>query len=78
MIYFEVPTIDVEGVTLTQKQMDQWLATYPEEYEEYKDAGLFDPSTGVLLELPEWMTNSNAYDGPFDFGLHPSEAHWGI
>lgn len=66
------------GLILTAEQMQQWFATYPDEYNEYVDAGLLDPDSGELLDIPEWMNNGNPDDGPFDFNLNPSHGTSGF
>lgn len=71
--------MDIEGgVILTAEQMQQWVAMYPEEYEEYIEAGLLDPETGELLGIPEWMEDGDPANGPFDFILNPSQKHTGF
>ncbi len=60
------------GYILTDDQVSSWKATYLDEYNEYVDAGLFDPETNELYDIPEWMTNGDPNDGPFDFALNPS------
>lgn len=76
MIHFD--TLPIEGgATLTPSQIAQWQENYPEEYEDYIEAGLFDPETGYLQEFPDWMIDGIDGNGPFDFSLNPSQAHWG-
>lgn len=60
------------GLILTPDQASSWQSTYPEEYAEYVDAGLFDPESGELLDIPGWMTDGDPNNGPFDFSLNPS------
>ena len=70
--------MEVEGgYTLTEEQEAAWALAYPDEYQEYIDAGLYDPDTNELLDIPEWMTNGDPSDGPFDFNLNPSHGTHG-
>lgn len=65
------------GYILTSEQAEAWQSAFPDEYAEYVDAGLFDPDTLELLEMPEWMTDGNPNNGPFDFDLNPSHGTHG-
>ena len=60
------------GYILTPEQMADWQAAYPDEYEEYVEAGLLNPETGELLDIPEWMNDGNPNNGPFDFEYNQS------
>ena len=60
------------GYILTDQQVAQWQSAYPAEYADYVDAGLFDPDTNELLDIPEWMADGDPNNGPFDFNLNPS------
>ena len=60
------------GFILTADQATDWKNTYPEEYAEYVEAELFDPDSGELLDIPEWMNDGDPNNGPFDFKLNPS------
>ncbi len=60
------------GYILTDSQVQAWIAAYPEEYAEYVDAGLFDPDTKELFDIPSWMDDGDPNNGPFDFSLNPS------
>ena len=66
--------MDVEGggFILTEDQVTSWMNSYPEEYADYVDAGLFDPDTRELFDIPEWMNDGDPNNGPFDFALNPS------
>lgn len=64
--------VDGGGYILTPDQAAAWEAAYPDEYKEYVEAGLYDPTTGELFDIPEWMNDGNAGNGPFDFALAPS------
>ena len=67
--------MDIEGgLILTAEQAAAWETAYPEEYLEYIDNGLFNPDTGELLDIPEWMNDGDPNNGPFDFSLRPSHA----
>jgi len=65
------------GYILTAEQIASWQSTYPEEYADYIDAGLFDPETGELFDIPEWMNDGDPNNGPFDFNLNPSHGNIG-
>ena len=70
--------MDITGyVILTAEQAAAWQAAYPEEYADYIAEGLFDEDERFLYDLPEWMNDYDDSNGPFDFGLHPSQATWG-
>ena len=76
-VYFEGLPIE-GGVTLTPEQMAAWASgEHAEEYEDYIEMGLLDPETGILIDIPEWMVDGDPNNGPFDFLLNPSQAHWG-
>ena len=60
------------GLILTDEQVSAWIAAYPDQYNEYVEAGLFDEDTKELLDIPEWMNDGDPNNGPFDFGLNPS------
>ncbi len=60
------------GYTLTDDQEAAWMDAYPAEYAEYIDAGLYDEDSNLLLDIPEWMNDGDATNGPFDFSLNPS------
>ncbi len=60
------------GYILTPDQVTTWQDAYPGEYAEYVEAGLFDPATRVLLDIPEWMNDGDPNNGPFDFALNQS------
>ena len=65
--------MDIEGgLILTAEQISSWLSAYPTEYADYVDSGLFNPDTGELLDIPEWMNDGDPNNGPFDFKLNPS------
>lgn len=71
--------MDVEGgLILTEDQMLKWFNTYPDEFNDYVNSGLLDPETGELSDIPEWMWDGDPDNGPFDFELNPSQAHWGF
>lgn len=68
----------IEGyLILTLDQVQQWKEYDLDEYEFFVDQGLFDEENRFLWDFPEWMFNADDSDGPFDFGLHPSQATWG-
>ncbi len=60
------------GLTLTPEQASSWQAAYPEEYRAYVDEGLYYPDTRVLLDIPSWMNDGIANNGPFDINLNQS------
>ena len=64
--------MDVWAYTLTEEQIAEWQNAYPDEYKQYVEDGLFDPETGELYEVPDWMIDGNPHNGPFDFALAPS------
>ena len=65
--------MDIEGgLILTADQVNSWKTTYPDEYAEYVDAGLFDEDTRALYDIPVWMDDGDPNNGPFDFKLNPS------
>ena len=64
-------------VILTEKQDRDWKRDFPDEYQEFIDAELYDPETRELQEPAEWMYDAVEGNGPFDFYLHPSQATWG-
>ena len=61
--------------TLTAEQLQQWLATYPDEYNEWLEAGLLviEDNAGYLYEAPEWMTDADPTTGPFDLVIRNSQ-----
>ena len=67
--------IEGGGYILTEDQETAWKnSEHSEEYYEYVEAGLYDPETNVLLDIPSWMADADPNNGPFDFILNPS---WG-
>ena len=60
------------GFILTEDQEASWRTTYPDEYAEYVNKGLYDPDTNELLDIPDWMKDGDPNNGPFDFVLNPS------
>ncbi|MBR3241568.1 MAG: hypothetical protein IKF90_02555 [Parasporobacterium sp.] len=65
------------GYILTADQAAAWQQAYPDEYAEYVEAGLFDPDTNELLDIPPWMDDGDPTNGPFDFSLNPSHGNSG-
>lgn len=65
------------GLILTSDQASAWKIAYPDEYAEYVEAGLFDPDSGELLDIPVWMNDGDPNNGPFDFSLNPSHGTGG-
>ena len=70
--------MDVGGYFLTPEQAAAWQAEKPDEYQEYLDSGLFDPITGELYAVPDWMVDGDPLNGPFDFSYNASHegADW--
>lgn len=70
--------MDVDGgYTLTPAQDAAWHKRYPKQYAEYVDGELYDPITRVLLEAPDWMTDGDPLNGPFDLQYHQSHGGTG-
>ena len=65
------------GYILTADQDSAWQSAYPDEYADYVDAGLYDPDTRELFDIPYWMDDGDPSNGPFDFGLNPSHGNSG-
>ena len=68
--------MEYSAVFLTSEQVAAWQAYDLDEYNRYIDRELFDPETGRLTDLPDWMLDGEI-NGPFDFELNPSQATWG-
>ena len=66
------------GYTLTADQVTDWQSAYPQEYADYVENGLFDPTTNELFDIPEWMNDGDPNNGPFDFKLKPSHSTIGF
>lgn len=67
------------GYTLTEEQVNAWQSSFPGEYQDYVEEGLFDEDTFTFLdEPPFWMIDGNPNNGPFDFGTGSSgeEIHY--
>ena len=63
--------LELEGYTLSETLIDQWKAKDLEEYDFYYK-NYYVEATNSWSELPEWMLDGDAGNGPFDLSLNPS------